>query len=178
MRRDWQEHSAVSAVQGKGELLRSTKVQGPVRSRSRPPRMSQNQASWRDAERVAGGEPRRGAAPGEARQIVRAAAGATEVICLQRLSVAAGARFLLRPLPRAVLCLPGATVSSPSRAGIEGRSPGARVLRQARRTRPWHLFDRAQKSRPVLQIRRCRRVRAWQELGTARQFLGRVIYYD
>ena len=43
------------------------------------------------------------------------------------------APFLRRPLPRAALRLPGATVSSPSRAGIEGISSGARVLRQSRR---------------------------------------------
>ncbi len=57
-------------------------------SRPRPPRLSQNRASWRDAWKVAGGEPRSGAAPGHGRHGTRASEGATEVLQFQMLSIA------------------------------------------------------------------------------------------
>jgi hypothetical protein len=44
--------------------IRMESAIGPGRSKPRPPRLSQNMESRRDAEIIAGGEPRSGAAPG------------------------------------------------------------------------------------------------------------------
>ncbi len=74
---------------------------------SHPTRMSQNQASWRDAEKVTGGEPRGGAAPGQARQEVRAPGRQKSFVCRCFLSPLPGLGFSFDHYPGRRFACPG-----------------------------------------------------------------------